>query len=179
VIDPVRKMLNTYITTGGKFSDLMQNLRDEITSNGTGMGSLQKYTRQITTDSINQFNGQYNQAISNGLGYKWRMYVGSNLTTTRPFCKCLSKKKYIYELELPDILEGDIDGETVAINPKTGVWYGGIPGTNVDNFEINRGGYQCGHHVYMVAESMVPKKVRIETYTRLGIAFDKEGFQIV
>lgn len=174
VIEPVRKMLQTAITTGGQFNDLMQALRNELLTNETGLGSLQRYTRQITTDSINQFNGQYNQAMSSGLNYKWYAYLGTHLTTTRPFCDHLQDKKYIYETELPDILDGLIDGFQVPINPKTGVWAGGIPGTNIDNFSVLRGGYNCGHQLYRVNEKVVPMDQRIETYTRLGVAFDEK-----
>jgi hypothetical protein len=174
VTEPVRRMLSTAITTGGSFSDLLENLRNELLTNSTGMGSLQRYTRQITTDSIHQFNGQYNQALSAGLNYNWYMYLGSHLTTTRPFCDHLQQKKYFHQNELPDILNGEIDGFSVPFNPKTDIWYGGIPGTNEDNFTIYRGGYNCGHGVYKVLESVVPKIIRVEAYSRLGIAFDAE-----
>lgn len=175
VIDPVRKMLLTAVTTGGSYADLIDTLRTNIVSEGKNLGTLQRYTRQITTDSINQFSASYNNAIASGLNLRWYMYVGSNLTTTRPFCKHLSAKKYIHEQELPMILKGDIDGYHVPFNVKTGIWYGGIPGTNESNFPVYRGGYNCGHQLYPVNEISVPKAVRIETYSRLGIEFDKDG----
>lgn len=156
----VQNILKANITGGGSFNDLSQQMRDYILTNEKGIGSLERYTKQITTDAINQFNGQYTQAITGALGLKWYMYVGSNLTTTREFCELLTKKKYIYEEELTDILSGDIDGHKCEIYKKTGLPMGMIDGTNENNFQVYRGGYNCGHQLLPVAESFVPENLK-------------------
>lgn len=176
VTQGIQNILKANITGGGSFSDLSSQMRDFILTNDKGLGALERYTKQITTDAINQYNGQYMQAVTASLGLKWYMYVGSNLTTTREFCSKLTKKKYFHIKELPDIISGQIDGEQCALDKRTELPKGMIDGTNVSNFEVYRGGYNCGHQSTPVAESFVPKKIRIETYMRLGIPYDKDGF---
>ena len=165
----IQDILRQNITSASTYSALHSQLSDFIRSNGKKEGALQRYTRQITTDAIQQFNGQYSQAITEHLGLKWNMYVGSLLTTSRQFCDLLVAKRYVYFLELPKIITGDIDGHKCEIYVKTGLPNGMIAGTNEDNFEVYRGGYNCGHSYIPVAENFVPRKVRIETYNRLGI----------
>jgi len=174
----VQNILKANITGGGSFNDLSQQMRDFILTNEKGLGALERYTKQITTDAINQFNGQYMQAITASIGLKWYMYVGSNLTTTREFCELLTKKKYIYESELPGIIGGDIDGHQCALDKKSGLPKGMIDGTNENNFQVYRGGYYCGHQLQAVAEAFVPRKIRVEVYTRLGIKYDESGFAV-
>jgi hypothetical protein len=72
----------------------------------------------------------------------------------------LCKKEYYHIEELPEILKGHIDGHTVPINPKTGVWAGGMKGTTVENFHVNAGGWECGHQDMGVSDEMVPENIR-------------------
>lgn len=159
--EAIQDLLQRNITGGGKYSDLLDQLRNFITTNETGIGALERYGRQITTDSLNQFSAQYTQAVTEDLGLDWFMYVGSNIETTREFCLLLTKKKYIHRSELPDIVRGIIDGKQIAINPKTKVWSGGIAGTTVSNFQVNRGGYGCGHQLLPIAAQLVPEYIRM------------------
>lgn len=162
VTEYIQEILRTNITTGGSYNSLLSQLRNAMLSNSTGLGALERYTQQITTDSLNQYSRQYMAAVSDDLGLEWFMYVGSNLTTTREFCDKLTKKKYYHKSELPEILKGNIDGTQVKINPKTKLWYGAIPGTDVNNFKVNSGGYQCGHHPFPVAAAAVPADLRMK-----------------
>lgn len=156
----IQNILKTNITGGGTYSDLLDQMRNFILTNDSGTGALEKYTKQITTDSLNQYSAQYTQAITMDLGMNWFMYVGSNKDTTREFCKLLTAKKYIHVSELPDIVNGIIDGKQVALNPKTDLWYGAIPGTNESNFQVNRGGYGCDHQLMPVNSVIIPLYLR-------------------
>jgi hypothetical protein len=178
VSEGIKNILRTNITSGAKYSDLVDQMRQYMTTNGSGLGALEKYASQITTDSINQYSAQYNETISADLGLKWRRYTGSNLETSRELCVHLSKKEFYHVSELPEIIKGKIDGESVAINPKTDLWYGAIPGTNEENFKVRRGGYRCGHQDLGVSEIMVPKFIRINTYTKLRIKFNDNGMAV-
>lgn len=176
VTEGIQDILRTNIRSGGMFTDLIEQMRTFIVGDKENLGSLEKHTRQITTDSLNQYSAIYNQIISSDLGLTWRMYVGSNLTTTRKFCLALTEKKYYHIDELPEIIAGHIDSHTIPINSKTGVWPGGIPGTTVENFSNNRGGYNCGHQDFGVTEILVPQNIRIQFYSSRGIPFDANGF---
>jgi len=156
IIDPIQKIINQNITTGGKYAGFQEQLRDHILSNESGDGSLVRYTKQITTDSINQFNAQYHKAIAVDLQFNWCRYVGSNITTSREFCIYLTKKQWIHRSEFAEVLKGNIDDHKCRLSNTTGLPYGMIPGTNVDNLNVLRGGYTCGHQAFWVPDSSVP-----------------------
>ncbi len=160
VTEPVMNILRTNITTGGSFSELSEQLRKFILTDEENLGALQRYTKQITTDALNQYSATYNHVVAEDLGLEWYQYVGSNLTTTREFCKYLTQKRWVHKSELNDIIKGHIDNHNVKINSKTGVWYGGIPGTNATNLPVNRGGYNCGHQLYPTSDVLVPDDVK-------------------
>lgn len=178
VIEAIQDILRRNITTGASYTDFIDGLRTFLLGGDEKLGALEKYTREITTDSLNQYSRTYNFMAALGFGMEWMQYVGSNLKTTRPACLLLTAKRYIHISELPEILHGRIDGKTIFINPQTGIWAGGIPGTNEQNFSVNAGGYNCGHGVYFISEIMVPYNVRTKIYSELGIAFDEQGFRM-
>lgn len=171
----IREMLLRNVTSGGSYSSMLKEVQNYLTGEN---GALLKHARQITTDSINQYSASYTKAVTDDLGMKWSRFVGSNIKTTRDFCLALTAKDFYHEAELPEILKGHIGDRNVPLNPKTGLWYGAIDGTTIRNFQVNRGGWQCGHQSYPVPEAAVPKSIRIETYDRFGIKYDEEGFAV-
>ncbi|HZG00742.1 MAG TPA: hypothetical protein VEY71_07055 [Chitinophagales bacterium] len=160
VTEAIQELLRRNITTGGTYEQLLKQLRDTVLTNDKGPGLLERYTRQVTTDALNQYSAQYNQAVSDDLGFEWYMYTGSNIETTREFCFHLTKKKYIHKSELAEIIKGNIDGHRCLINKKTKLPRGMIDGTNVHNFKIYRGGWQCGHQLMPVPAFVVPLHIR-------------------
>lgn len=156
----IEDILRTYIRNGGEYVELVDRMKTFISGNNNVPGYLTRYARQVTIDSIQQYNAAYNHAISAELGYEWYMYIGSNITTTREFCQKMTKKKYFHKSELPEILKGRIDGQQVRINPKTDLWYGAREDTSVNNFNDRRGGYQCRHQIYAVASTIVPIELK-------------------
>lgn len=160
ITDGIKDILNRNITTGGKFSDLVDQLREHIMNTDSGDGALQKYTKTYTTDALNQYSANYLQIVSSDLDMNWHMYLGSNIKTTRSFCLHLTAKIYVHSSELPEILNGNIDGFQCKINSNTNLWYGAIDGTNEANFPINRGGYNCGHQYIPVLDGVVPQELR-------------------
>ena len=55
IIAPVQNLLQKSITTGGSITDLSESLRTDILGNKEQLGKLERCTKQITTDSLNQF----------------------------------------------------------------------------------------------------------------------------
>jgi hypothetical protein len=176
----ISAVLRQNITSGGSYRALQKQLTELLTDTPASDGLLTKYTRQVTTDAINQYNAQYTQAVASGLGYEWFAYQGSDLTTTRPFCDAMTDFRYFHITEIPRLLAAtDLyytnkstgARELVPIYAKTGLPQGMIAGTNSDNFFINRGGYNCGHQIRPVSESLVPEDIQIRVkgtpnYTR-------------
>lgn len=159
IIAPIQKILLQNITTGGSYANFQEVLRNHILTNETGEGNLQRYTKQITTDAINQYNAQYNETVAQDLQFNWGRYVGSNITTTREFCTLLTEKQWVHKSELPEIIKGHIDGTDCKLSKTTGLPLGMIPDTNADNFKVRRGGYNCGHQFFWVPDSSVPQKI--------------------
>lgn len=173
IADQITDILKTNITSGGSYRDLEQQLRDSIMNNRTGEGQLEKYTKQITTDAINQYSAQVTQIVSGDLGAEWYEYQGSDIKTTRCFCDAMTDKenRYFHVSEIPRILRADNlfctkDGQKtkVAIYQKTGLPQGMIEGTNASNFFIRRGGYNCGHQIRPVLR---PKTIPLEIRARV------------
>lgn len=165
----VEKILKSNIIGESSYTDMVEQMRGYLLSDSSGEGALAKYSSQITTDALNQFSAQYNELLSSDLGLRWHQYVGSLKEKSREFCIKLTGKRWVHEVELPDILSGKIDGHQVPINPNTGVWYGGNPDTTVDTFVTLRGGYKCGHQYLGVIDALVPKNIREETYRKYGM----------
>lgn len=180
VTEKIQDILRLNITTGASYTQMSNQLRDFITTNETGAGALERYTKQITTDALNQYSAQYTNAVTNDLGLEWFQYTGALIETSRTFCVALIKKKYVHKSELASIIRGDFkefedaDGK---INPKTKLPEGMVAGTNVSNFHVYRGGYQCGHQLMAVAEIGVPVNIRKATYLKMNIPFDEQGFR--
>ncbi len=164
VINKVRDILNKNITTGGKITDFIEETRIYLTDTDEGEGALHKYSKTIVTDALNQYSAQYNQLISDDLGFKFYKYVGTLVEDSREFCvKIIEAKKgcmpLIHVSQFPELLNGLICGEQIHINKKSGLPSGLIKGTNVSNLIVNRGGWQCGHQFYGRPKSVVPKEL--------------------
>lgn len=159
IVDRIGGILKDSVTTGGSYASLTEQLREHIIKTETE-GSLERYTKTITTDAINQYSAQYHETIAQDLQFNWGRYVGSNITTTREFCDRLTAKEWVHRSELPAIVKGEIDGQTCKLSKSTGLPLGMIPGTDAANFKIRRGGYNCGHQFFWVPDSAVPENVK-------------------
>ena len=153
--DQLRDIVKTAITSGGSYSDLTEKLRTTIVGTDEEAGKLIKYAKQVTTDGINQFNRTYQKAVTDDLGFKWFRYTGSNLRTTRPFCREMTKpeNEYFHISQVPDIIKGRLNSGEVDTQ-------GLRKETNSTNFFIYAGGYNCGHSIIPVPEALVPEAVR-------------------
>ena len=164
VLDPLAKTLLRAVTSGAKYADLVNELRNQLMTTDTGEGSLAKYAKTYATTALTQYAGQNNRLFTDDLGAEWFQYVGSEIETTREFCHHLTAKEFIHVSEIPDILAGKIeyDGKVhqCKMNPKTDLPYGLIEGTTPENFQVNVGGWNCRHQLVPVAKEAVPQDIR-------------------
>jgi len=169
VKDQITQVLRTNITGGGKYSGLVGQFRELLVKTKKSDGVLERYARQIVTDSVNQYSAQYNQIVYSDLGSEWFSYDGTDIKTTRPFCDAMTDKRHFHITEVPSLLKAEdlyyTDRKTkkktkVPLNAKSGLPDGMIPETNADNFFVNRGGYNCRHMIRPVPKRVVPIDVR-------------------
>jgi len=160
VVSKLQNTLIASVTTGGSFTDMIEQLRSQLIGTEERAGMLSRYTRTFVVDSLGQFAGQANKLIADALNSEWFRYVGSNIANTRDFCRALTRKDYVHISEIPILLEGIIDGIQVDINPRTGLPKGMIEGTNAENFIVYRGGYNCGHELIPVSDANVPRELK-------------------
>lgn len=170
IAEPISDILRTNITTGGSYKALTAQLRESLVNTQTP-GTLEKYVGQITTDSVNQYSGQYTQIVSNDLGYEYFKYDNTDILSTRPWCDAMTDQPYFHISQLPKLIRGEGltylnkktgKREPVPIYSKTGLPTGMIPGTNVDNIFVRRGGYKCGHQIRPINERQVPKDILVK-----------------
>lgn len=153
VVDKASTIIQRNITEKASLSDLVQEMSTFIQGNEQRLGVLSRYSRQIVTDSLNQYAAQLNKTFTDDLGLQWYRYVGSLVNDSRPWCIAMVSKEWIHESELPAVTRGRIDGETVSLA-------GLMPGTNATNVQVRRGGYNCNHMLLPVATEAVPKDLR-------------------
>ena len=165
VINKVRDILNKNVTTGGKISSFMEEVRLYLLDSPDGDGALKKYTGQIVTDALNQYSRQYNQILTDDLGFKFFRYSGSLRKTSREFCiKLIDARKtgcleFIHVSQFKQLLEGRICGDQIPIYKKYDLPHGMIKGTNISSLQVNAGGYNCNHGFYGVPKAIVPKAI--------------------
>lgn len=163
VAQPVSDILTTNITQGGSYKQMQSQLKEAITTTETSPGLLDRYTKQVTVDSVNQYNRNYTQIVSSDLGYEWFAYQNTLINTSRPFCIAMHERRYFHISEIPDLLQAkglyytNKKGKRVKvpINPKTKLPDGMYATTNVSNFLTLLGGYNCGHQAGPVSANLV------------------------
>lgn len=144
------------VKNGSKFIELNEQVRDFIIQDKDGKGALQRYSRQITTDSLNQYAATYLKTAASDLGLEWFRYVNPLVKDSRDWCVYMVKKQWVHESELDDLPTAF----NIPINKKTGLPYGMIAGTNGTNILQRRGGWNCNHQMVPVLEEAVPVKIR-------------------
>lgn len=163
--DRLTDLIRTSITTGGSYKKLTSQLRDGLL-NTEQKGYLDRYAKQVTIDSLNQYAAQYNNVVASDLGYTWFKYDNTDIDTTRPWCNAMTDNPYFHISQLPKLIRAEglfyyKDGVKlkVEIYSKTGLPHGMIPGTDASNIFVNRGGYNCGHQIRPINERQVPSDV--------------------
>lgn len=160
IVDNMIGMIQKDIVGGADFFELNQSLREFILSTPEIPSRLSAYTKQVVTDSVHQYNALYHEIVASDLGLEWYEYNGGLVTDSREFCVYAVKKRWIHKSEFPTLLKGIVDGHQCQIYKKTGLPQGFIAGTNVNNFVVNRAGYQCRHLMSVVSPERVPQEIR-------------------
>lgn len=161
--EKIQDILRQNISTGSKYTDLTKQVREFLTTTDKGLGALERYTSQITTDALNGYSRQYNSLVTADLGLdEWYQYTGTLIETSRPFCEAMKKKKYIHKSEFSKVVKGDFkefkefDG---TLNPKTGLPAGMPAIETAENLVVLCGGYNCNHQMPVISPTAVPLNI--------------------
>ncbi|WP_346318185.1 hypothetical protein [Chitinophaga sp. YIM B06452] len=146
--EPLNHMLLMQVTTGGSISDMEEILQrwnagdlsaGSRSPTGRPMPNLQQYATQLARDTSYQFNGTVNEIIAQEFGLDGIMYVGDIIRDSRPLCVHLvNLRRDVGKDELAELLV------------RKDLLPGRIPGTTVQNFCTNRGGFACRHMSFPV-----------------------------
>lgn len=176
VVNKLRDIIQTSITSGGSYKDLTENLNRLIIGDKEKKSIISRQVQTPVVDSLSIYSAEHMKLITDDLNYEWFEYVGSNKKTTREFCEHLTLKRYIHISEIPGIVTGMIDGHQCKLG-KNGLPLGMFEDTNAQNFRVNRGGYNCGHQLYPILKNMVPLHVRLKYGDDIGIKAKKEEYE--
>lgn len=169
VAQPIKDILTSNVTQGGSYKDLQSQLKNSLGGNAPEVpGILDRHTKQVTVDSINQYNRNYTQIVSSDLGFEWYAYQNTLINTSRPFCISMhQEQRYFHVSQIPDLLkaknmyytrtnkDGTKERRKVELDQKTNLPKGMYPNTNVSNFLTLLGGYNCGHQAGPVSDRLV------------------------
>jgi hypothetical protein len=138
---PIRESLYRNVVLGATIQETRETIKDYIISNDGKDSKLLRYATQVSRDSINQYDGAIQTVIKNQLDLKDFIYSGSIIKDSRCQCRYWVNKIKLPAEELADEIEKALDGRSLGGCACSGM----IPGTNLGNFAVNRGGYSCRH----------------------------------
>ena len=112
---------------GRSFNDMVKDIKAKINGAVDVRGRpMSVYASQIAHDSVMQFDGQFTIYKSKKAGLKHFKYTGTNIQTTRPFCR-----RHV--------------GNTYNEKQIRAIWTGSWSGKSSGDPFIVRGGYRCRH----------------------------------
>lgn len=134
---PVREALYRNIALGQSITDAEKTIEAFVKTTAGQESRLLKYVKQVSRDSIQQYDGSIQQKIAEELGTNGLIYAGSLVSDSRSQCARWVKMKEICNNELASEIRW-------AYKNGSGM----IPGTTPSNFAILRGGYNCRHRAF-------------------------------
>jgi hypothetical protein len=165
--DALTQIIKTNLTSGSSYKSLTKQLMDAMIGKDDN-GMIARHGKTYVVDAVNEYSRTYMQTVSGDLGFEWYRYQGKDITTTRPFCDAMTDQPFFHVSEVPRLLRAE---DLYWVNPKTGQREQvklssttGLPnglkaGTDVSNFFVRAGGWNCGHQIFPVTEKQVPAEI--------------------
>lgn len=155
VVTPLVKGITDIVAGGGTYKDLLNFVGTTVKGDSENLGALARYTSQISTDAVYQYNRSYVSTVAKDLKVTWYLFEGSEKSTTRYFCH-IRKGGFFTKKEIE--YWGNTPSLWVSPDPKKWSSGGMITGTNSSNIFTYLGGYNCEHIPIPVSEKIVPQK---------------------
>lgn len=144
-VESFKQILNTSISTGENFQQVIRNIRNNIEGTPEFAGRMERYAKQNAYDFYSISNAQYIRQVSEDYGFEFYEYIGVDVKNTRSFC-IERNNKIFHKREIEN-----------WANIK---WEGKQRGTDEKTIFAYRGGYNCGHQLIPVATEDVPQDVK-------------------
>lgn len=165
ITQPIKQILGKNLLSQVTFAEAERELKSfiqtQVLEGNEQAGVANRWSKQLTRDALNQYDGAIKQRIQDELQMDSFRYVGSIKLTTRENCRMMITrgdtvqvtrgKKVLQVSNKFASLRQDDGGYRIADIPQIislsqggGGWN---PNTNADNYFINRGGYNCRHEV--------------------------------
>ena len=157
-VQPVRQGLYRNIMFGATVSDVEKLVKDFVITKKDADSKLLRYVKQVSRDSLSQFDGGLQQKIASELNLNAIRYVGSLILDSRAQCRKWTTENNglilldnEFEKEIQKAIDGNLyyDGKTSS---------GMIKETTLSNFMANRGGYNCRHRA--IATKILKKNIK-------------------
>jgi hypothetical protein len=134
----IQEVLKDNIAGIGSRSQLNKTLRKFIEGTEQEAPFLNRYIKQTTNDAVMTFNAEYIQTIADDLDVEYYLYQGTLIEDSRPFCQARAGRYFTTD--------------QVKAWPNLKGWNGRMAGTNSSTIFIYRGGYNCRHQLWPVAQ---------------------------
>lgn len=158
VAPQIAQTIQSAITNGQSFSEVMTTIRNFVTPEGAD-GILEKYVKQVAFDSFAVGDRSYTDAIAQDLGLEFGIYQGGEIATTRCFCD-ERNGKYYHRKEVEEWgNRKNIGACAITMGDGSRGWAGMNKNTNKATIFSLLGGYNCGHNYLPVSIKSVPKSV--------------------
>jgi hypothetical protein len=134
----ITEVLKANNAGSGNRSQLQKVLREFIEGTPEQKAFLDRYVKQVTSDSIMTFSREYNNIIAEDLNLQYYFYAGTVISDSRPFCVARTGRYF---------KKSEVQGWA-----KLGDWSGRSKGTTSVTIFSLAGGYFCRHELYPVSK---------------------------
>ena len=149
IIKPVRDILFESVIFERTFAEADRALREEVLTVEGSDSRLLKYTRQITTDALNQSDGATQDIIRSEYDLDGFAYIGSLIKTSRLNCVDLINGTGIFkDLSLGRGKYKVEDIPTIISRARGRAGFN--PATTPETFAKYRMGFNCRHHIRFI-----------------------------
>jgi hypothetical protein len=150
VAESVGQRMMAGVSGGMDLKTFTKTFKQEFVTNNQGNGAIVRNFRTVAQDSFQMFDRTVQNTVATDLGLSFALYAGTEIKTSRDFCK--KRNGIIYSREVIE-----------SWNPLQ--WEGKIPGTDVKE---TLGGYRCRHHLSWLSAEMVEllkkRGVKVDVY---------------
>ncbi len=153
---PVREQITNAIISGSSYQETVKTLRDVVIGDAKKDGALQSHVKQIAHDSFAIADRSYATTLANENKAEWFNYRGSEIPTSRPFCK--ERHGHYYHRKEVEAWGDGKKTEGLRTPGETGEWSGEMLGTTKKTIFNFAGGYNCRHAIIAVSIARVPKE---------------------